>query len=62
MKKRAEQKRRRRMIRAITNLNDRDFETVVFHLLGNEAEQELAYKILMDIAPECAVYGTVSVV
>lgn len=62
MRNKAEIKRRRRLIRAITNLNDRDFETVVFNLLGNETEQELAYKILMDIAPECTAYGTTSVV
>lgn len=62
MKTKAEIKNRRRLVRAISKLNDRDFDTVVFYLLGSEAEQELAYKILSDIAPQCTAYGTASVV
>ena len=54
----AEIKKRERLVRAITHLNDRDFETIVFLLLGADFERRLAYKILADLAPECAVYCT----
>ena len=55
---RAEIKKRERLARAIANLNDRDFEMIIFLLLGNECEQRLAFKILCDMYPECTAYRT----
>ena len=53
----SEDKEKRRIVKHIAQLDDRDFNAVVYYLLGDDRERELALKILND-APVRPVYGT----
>lgn len=43
---------RKRLVRAIAQLNDQDFGTVMYYLLGDSSEREAALKILGDLCPQ----------
>lgn len=50
-------KKRRRAVKHIAALCEKDFETVLFYLLGDETEREVALKILGDVYPQSPFYS-----